>query len=270
MREHQRRVLEQERERLRSLRDAGAEEVGRPGSEHAARRHRVAAVAPVLGPRDRLRPLRLQVRAGRPVEERLLQLTPAPLEARSTGTPPRGGRIARDRHDGGSQLAVRAAGVVAPDARVGRAAEVQRRRELVRVRAGRRVRDRMRPVDDLELLVAPRGALGALVRAVADLDRLLAERLGRVGRVEDELDHLPVALVRVVEVVEDVEDQYCSASFPGLPASVRDVRVDGGRVPHRQPLRPLLVEAARVERVAREVEVVLEAVDEVGGDRRRS
>ena len=66
---------------------------------------------------------------------------------------------------------MRAAGVVAADARLGRAAEVQRLGELVRVRAGRRVDDGMGAVDELELVVAPVGALGAFVRAVADLDR---------------------------------------------------------------------------------------------------
>ena len=60
-----------------------------------------------------------------------------------------------------------------PTPGVGRAAEVERGRELVRVRAGRRVDDRMRAADDLELLVAPGRALGALVRAVADLRRRL-------------------------------------------------------------------------------------------------
>ena len=59
--------------------------------------------------------------------------------------------------------------VVAADARVGRAAEIERRGELVRMRAGRGIDDGMGPVDDLELLVAPGGALGTLVRAVADL-----------------------------------------------------------------------------------------------------
>ena len=59
--------------------------------------------------------------------------------------------------------------VVAADAGFGGATEIERRGELVRMRAGRRVDDRMRPVDDLELLVAPSRALGALVRAVADL-----------------------------------------------------------------------------------------------------
>ena len=42
---------------------------------------RKALIAPALRPRDRLRPLRLQVRAGRAVEEGRLELAPAPLEA---------------------------------------------------------------------------------------------------------------------------------------------------------------------------------------------
>ena len=65
----------------RAGRDRGAEEVGRAGPEHAAGRHRVAPRAPALRPLDRLGPLRLQVRARRPVEERALELAPAPSKA---------------------------------------------------------------------------------------------------------------------------------------------------------------------------------------------
>ena len=203
--EERERVDEELRERPRALRDRGAEEVGRARAESSSRRDGVAPVAPVLGPRDRLRPLRLQVRAGRPVVEGLLQLTPAPFEG-DPGIGRFGGlRVARDRHDARGELAVRAARVVAADARLGRAAQPERVRVLVRVGAGRRIHDGPL-VHELELLVAPGGALRALVRAVPDLDRLGGERGPRVGRVEDELDHLPVALVRVVEVVEGVEE----------------------------------------------------------------
>ena len=62
----------------------------------------------------------------------------------------------------------------------------------------------MRPVDELELVLAPRRLLGPLVLAVADGHRLTSERLTRVVRVEEELDVLPVAFVGVVPVVEDV------------------------------------------------------------------
>ena len=101
---------------------------------------------------------------------------------------------------------MRPEGVVAAHARVRRAAEIQRGAELVRVAARGGVDDGMRPVDELELLVAPVRPLGALVRAVADRGRLRVQRLGGIGRGEVELDHLPVAFVRVVEVVEDVEE----------------------------------------------------------------
>ena len=124
--------------------------------------------------------------------------------------------------------------------------------------------DGMRPVDDLELLVPPGRALGALVRAVADLDRLLRQRLGRVGGVEDELGHLPVALVGVVEVVEGVEEPVLERELARVAGIGRDVGVHRRLRALRQAPRPELVVAAGVERVAREVEVVLVAVVEIG------
>ena len=45
--QRQRRAAQQQDERLRALRDAAAEQVGRTGPEDATRRHRVAPVAPV-------------------------------------------------------------------------------------------------------------------------------------------------------------------------------------------------------------------------------
>ena len=66
---------------------------------------------------------------------------------------------------------MRAEREIAADARLGGVPEVERLRELVRVRARSRVDDRVGAVDDLELLVAPGRPLGALVRAVADLGR---------------------------------------------------------------------------------------------------
>ena len=67
---------------------------------------------------------------------------------------------------------MRAARVVAADALLAGAADVERGVEEVRVRAGGRVDDRPAPVDELELLVAPVRRLGALVLAVADGDGL--------------------------------------------------------------------------------------------------
>ncbi len=158
--------------------------------------------------------------------------------------------------------------VVAADARVGGAADVQRGRELVRVRARRRVDDGVGVVDDLELLVAPRRALRPLVRAVAGLGRVRgAQRLRRVRRVEDQLDHLPVALVLVVEVVEGVEEPVLERHLARCGRVGRDMRVDGRRRALLQPSRPPLVVAARVERAPREVEVVLEEAREVLGGR---
>jgi hypothetical protein len=81
--------------------------------------------------------------------------------------------------------------VVAADTCVSRAPEVERVAELVRVGAGRGVDDRMRAIDDRELLIAPVGTLRALVGAIADDDRHLRESFPNVGCVEVELDHLP-------------------------------------------------------------------------------
>ena len=78
----------------------------------------------------------------------------------------------------------------------------------------------MGAADDLELVVVPRRPLGAFVRAVADLDRALVERLRRVVGVEDELDHLPVALVHVVEVVEGVEEPVLQRELARVAGSV--------------------------------------------------
>ena len=123
----------------------------------------------------------------------------------------------------------------------------------------------MRLVDEVELVVVPLGALGALVRAVPDLARRLRQRRGGSGRVEEELDHLPVALVRVVEVVEGVEEPVLQREFAGVCRLGHDVRVDRRLAAGLEPARPLLVAAARVERVAGKVEVVFEAVHEVCG-----
>ena len=137
-------------------------------------------------------------------------------------------------------------------------AEVEALVEVVRVRAGGRVDDRMRAVDDLELVaIVPVGPLGALVLAVADLRRLDVERLGGVLGVEDELDHLPVALVQVVPVVEGVEDPVLERELAGEAGVGGDVRVHRRLLVLGDAACPELVVAAGVERVAGEVEVVL-------------
>ena len=205
-----------------------------------------------------------EVRAGRAVVERRLQLAPAPFE-RDPRVRLRSRRgVARNRLHDGPELVVRPEGVVAAHSRVRRAAEVEGGAELVRVAPRGGVDDRVRPVDELELLVAPVRPLGALVRAVADRGRLRVQRLGGIGRVEVELDHLPVAFVRVVEVVEDVEEPVLEGELARMRGVGRDVRVDGRRPAARGEMAlPVLVVAARAERAAREVEVVLEAVDQV-------
>ena len=267
---HECRIAEQQDEAPRSLLDGAAEEVGRAGAEEPAGRHRIASVPPALGPRDRLRPLGLQIRAGRAVEERLLELAPPSLEVDPRERGHRRRSVARDRRHRRANFAVRAARVVAPDPGLGGTAEVEGLGELVRVRARGGVDDRVRLVDDVELLVAPVRPLGALVRAVADLDRLLPESLACVVRVEEELDHLPVALVRVVEVVEGVEEPVLECELSGTAGFGRDVRVDRRLAPCGEAARPALVGAAGIERIAREVEVVLVAVPQVAARSARS
>ena len=155
--------------------------------------------------------------------------------------------------------------VVAADTSLGGAPEPERSRVLVRVRAGGGVDDGSRPVHDLELVVLPFRARGPLVRAVADLHRIATERLGGIVRVEDELDHLPVAFVRVVEVVEGVEEPVLERDLARALGFRHDVGVHDRLASRRESFRPVRVVAARVERVAREVEVVLEAIDEILG-----
>jgi hypothetical protein len=73
--------------------------------------------------------------------------------------------------------------------------------------------------------------------------------------------------VRVVEVVEGVEEPVLERELAGAVRLGGDVRIDGRPSARRDPFRPLLVIASRVERIAGEVEVVLEAADEVLRDR---
>ena len=194
---------------LRAGGDGVAEEVGRARPERAASRNRVAARSRQLSSDHRIGSVHCVLRFG-PV---------GPLKNAGWSSPQRpsksihGNAALRRLADRSGSSARPGEGRATarevssqPTPCRGRAAEVERRLEEVRVRAGGRIHDRMRAVDELELVVAPGRALGALVLAVADLDRLARERLAGVVGVEDELDHLPVALVRVVPVVEDVEE----------------------------------------------------------------
>ena len=158
---------------------------------------------------------------------------------------------------------MRALRVVAADSGLRGAPEVEGFLELVRVRAVRGIDDGVRPVDDLELVVAPTRALGALMGAVADGDRCLVQRVRSIGGLEVELDHLPVAFVEVVELVEDVEEPVLQRQLPGMARIGRHVGVDRGRASFGQAPIPELVVAAWVERASRIVQVVLVAVDEI-------
>ena len=69
--------------------------------------------------------------------------------------------------------------------------------------------------------------------------------------------------MRVVEVVERVEEPVLERELSGMGDFGRNVGIDGGRGGGRQAARPELVITARIERVTREIEVILEAVDEI-------
>src|SRR5215218_4679038 len=111
--------------------------------------------------------------------------------------------------------------------------------------------------NELELVVAPVSSLCALMRAVANRDRLGGERRAGVRGVEVELDHLPVALVKVVEVVENLEEPVLQRELPGMTRVGRDMGVHGWLVTLPQAALPALVVAPWVQGVAGEVEVVL-------------
>ena len=157
----------------------------------------------------------------------------------------------------GRRLVVRAVRVVAADALLGRAPEEEPVAVEVGVRAGRRVDDRMGAVDEVELVVAPARLLRAFVLAVADAGRLLLERVARVRGVELELDHLPVAFVQVVPVVVDVEEPVLQRKPPRVGGLGCNVGVHRRLVPLGDEARPPFVAAARGERVARKVEVIV-------------
>jgi hypothetical protein len=135
------------------------------------------------------------------------------------------------------------------------------------VRAGSRIDDGVGAADELELVVAPVGLLGAFVRAVADRHGPRGERGAGVAGVEVELDHLPVALVQVVEIVENPEEPVLQREHPRLPRIRSYMRVHGRRVALAQPAVPAFVVAAWVKSVAREVEVVAVEAGDVFGRR---
>src|SRR5262249_7061293 len=157
-----------EDERGRRAPDRAAEERGRRRSQRAAAGEREALRAPVLvRPRDRLRPLRFRLRSDRRVVEAGALLAPAPLIAQPPVRSACGLRGARDHADDWGDLPPGLVRVVAADTLRSAAAEEERARVVVRVRALRRVDDRMRSTGELELVGAPLCALGALVLAVA-------------------------------------------------------------------------------------------------------
>ena len=109
-------------QRVRARRDRAAEEVGRRPSR--ARRRRAPRCSGRASPRTSVIGsvhCVLQVRPGRAVEERALQLAPAAGERDPRERGARGRRVARDRVDDGPDVERRALRVVAADALGGRA-----------------------------------------------------------------------------------------------------------------------------------------------------
>jgi hypothetical protein len=133
-------------------------------------------------------------------------LAPVSQEAEPRERPEVGLLVGGHELDDRPDVPRRADGVVAADSLVAAPAKEELRGEVVGMRSERRVDDRMRPVDERQLRVAPVRPLAACVLAVPHLVRLRLQRLRGSGGVEVELDHLPVALVGVVPVVEDVEE----------------------------------------------------------------
>ncbi len=142
-------------QRVRPGGDRAAEEVGRPVPRAPPPGTARLRLAPALGPFDGFRPLRLEVRPGRPVVDASLELAPAALEGDPRELLATFYGIARDRPHPRADIDVRPTRVVATDALGGGAAEVQRPVEEVRVRARRRMHHGMGPADELELVVAP-------------------------------------------------------------------------------------------------------------------
>src|SRR5262249_52904959 len=136
---------------------------------------------------------------------------------------------------------------------------------MARVGSRCNVDERVR-ADALELRALPRCELAALVLRVGDLERPRAQSLACRGGRARELNSLPVALVLVVEVVEVVVEPVLQRD------PVRDARLcDDSRVGRRARAAEdaaggPLVPAARVERIAGEIEVVVGRLAvEVGG-----
>jgi len=126
--------------------------------------------------------------------------------------------------------------------------------EIVGVRTGGVVDDRVGAVL-LELGVGPHRPLPARVLGHVELVRAHSERRGRCRGCEVHLRHLPVALVLVGEIVERVVESVSDRELARMQRIAGHVRVDRRR-PTVIPASKLpLVPTARIERIARRVEV---------------
>src|SRR5690349_11649624 len=145
--------------------------------------------------------------------------------------------------------------VVAAESLARASAEVEGAVEVVGVRAGCVVDDRMRALL-VELRVGPRRSLTARVLREIHLVWARSKRLRCARGGEVHLGHLPVALVLVSEVVEGVVEPVLDRELVRMQRISCQVGVDArpsGAVP--APELPLVV-APGAEWVAGEVEVV--------------
>ena len=150
-------------------------------------------------------------------------------------------------------------GVIAAEALACASSKIERAAEIVGVRSGCVIDHRVGALLH-ELRIGPSRALAAGVLGQIDLVRAFPERLRRVWRVEVDLGHLPVALVLVREVVERVVEPVLDRQLARICRVGGDMRVDA-RLATVIPGSELpLVAAAGIERIAREIDVVADAV----------
>ena len=127
--------------------------------------------------------------------------------------------------------------------------------EIVRMRSRGGVEHRVSALP-FELGIGPWRPLAAGVLGHVDLVGTLQKRLYRVWRVEVDLGHLPVALVQVGEVVKRVVEPVLDRQPARVRRVGRDVRVHARLATVIPGSEPLLIAAARIERIAREVDVI--------------
>ena len=188
-------------QRERAVGYRAAEEVTHAQTERRAARDLDARVAQAVRPLDRGGPLLLRTRPGWAIVDACLSLAPAPVEPKPCVRRRRGRRDVRQQNGLGFQSPCGVASVVTTEPLARASSEEQSAAEVVGVRPGRVIDDRVRR-RLLQLGVSPPRSLPARVLGQVDLVRAHPQRLGHTRRREVDLCHLPVTLVLVGEVVE--------------------------------------------------------------------